>query len=162
MSMRQLAHLLRRAPWIVSIGRWLWRLKQPRFSAGVVGVVFDDEGRLLLVEHVFHPHKPWGLPGGWIDRHEHPHETIRREFLEELSMKIEVGPLLLAEANEVFGGHLDLAYLCSTRDSVGQISSELLTFDWYSVDQLPTMHGFHTRALQAALRFRKQYSQSLV
>ena len=44
------------------------------------------QGQVLLVEHVFHPYAPWGLPGGWIDRNESPSQTaVIRELQEELN-----------------------------------------------------------------------------
>src|SRR5690349_13026959 len=97
--MRRLAAFLQKAPWLVLIARIFWRLTQPKFSAGAVGVIFDEQGRVLLVEHVFHPYAPWGLPGGWVDRHENPGQTVQRELHEELDLSVEVGPVLLVEVD---------------------------------------------------------------
>ncbi|MBZ0287924.1 MAG: NUDIX hydrolase, partial [Anaerolineae bacterium] len=81
---RGVAMTIRRAPWLAITARALWRIRQARFSAGVVGVVFNDAGDVLLVEHVFHPYTPWGLPGGWVDHREDPARTLEREMREEL------------------------------------------------------------------------------
>ena len=84
-------------PWIVNVGRVIWGFSRARFSAGVIGVVFDDNGHVLLVEHVFHPHLPWGLPGGWIDKHESPADAVQRDFREELELVISADKVLLTE-----------------------------------------------------------------
>jgi 8-oxo-dGTP pyrophosphatase MutT (NUDIX family) len=147
--MRQLATFLQKAPWTVNLARSVWRLRQPKFSAGAVGVVFDDLDRVLLVEHVFHPYTPWGLPGGWVDRRENPAETVRRELLEELCLEVTVGPVLVAEIG--YGNHLDLAYLCRAVSTIGALSRELLAYRWYDIQQLPKLYPFHHLAIQQAI-----------
>jgi 8-oxo-dGTP diphosphatase len=146
---RQVANIVQRAPWLVYTARAIWRIRQPRFTAGVVAVVFNELGQILLVEHVFHPHRPWGLPGGWVDRHENPGETILRELREELELNAELGPLLLADIS--FGNHLDLAYMCYLNGSIGKLSSELLDYRWIDPTDLPRLHDFHYNAIQQAL-----------
>src|SRR6266508_3158068 len=91
------------------------RLLAPRHYAGAVAAVFDQAGRVLLVEHVFRTDHPWGLPGGWISRGEAPSEAVVREIREELGMEIEVRELVAAGrvpatrmANHP--SHLGLAY----------------------------------------------------
>ncbi len=159
--MRRVSQLLQKAPWIVAVARLFWRLGQPKFTAGVVGVVFNAQGQVLLVEHVFHPYAPWGLPGGWIDRNESPSHTAARELQEELQLTVEVGSLLLVEVD--FGNHLDFAYLCNATSPVGILSSELLDYGWYDTSALPKLHRFHYKAIKSALevRMRKESTASI-
>lgn len=147
--LRRVATLLQKVPWLASSAMRLWRWRQARFSAGVAGVIFNTEGQVLLVEHVFHPHAPWGLPGGWVDRHESPADALQREMREELALEVTIGPVLLCELD--FGNHLDLAYLCYTGGSVGPLSSELLDHGWFSTFSLPRLHKFHYRAIIRAM-----------
>ena len=147
--LRRVAGVLQSAPWIASSAMWLWRWRQARFTVGVTGVVFNPAGQVLLVEHVFHPHAPWGLPGGWVDRREGPAEALRREMQEELELDVALGPVLLVELD--FGNHLDMAYLCNASGNIGQLSSELLDHGWFSVSELPRLHKFHYRAIVRAL-----------
>jgi 8-oxo-dGTP pyrophosphatase MutT (NUDIX family) len=146
---RATAHTIRRAPWIAITARWFYRFLQARFSAGVVGVIFNADGEVLLVEHVFHPYHPWGLPGGWVDRREDPAATLIREMREELELQVEVGPVLLAKVD--YGSHIDLAYLCHQTGPIGTLSGELLGYRWLPPDNLPRLHSFHYRAIQRAL-----------
>ncbi len=147
--MRRVAEVLQKAPWIVGAARSIWRLGQPKFTAGAVGVVFNPQRQVLLVEHVFHPYAPWGLPGGWIDRNENPSQTVIRELREELHLTVEANSLLLVETD--FGNHLDFAYLCDAKSAVGKLSSELLDYGWYDINALPNLHRFHYRAINSAL-----------
>ena len=94
---RQLAGWLQHSPplrWLLALGV---RLIVPRHYVGTVGAIFNDAGQVLLIEHVFRPHFPWGLPGGWIERNESPAETIRRELEEELGLTVEIKQILLCE-----------------------------------------------------------------
>ncbi|MCK6628723.1 MAG: NUDIX hydrolase [Anaerolineae bacterium] len=92
---QQLAGWLRR----FRLLRWLLavavRLVTPRHYVGAVGAIFNEAGQVLVMEHVFRPHFPWGLPGGWVERGEDPAETVRREVAEELALAIEVKQLVL-------------------------------------------------------------------
>jgi ADP-ribose pyrophosphatase YjhB (NUDIX family) len=90
---RQLATLLRRFTplrWLLALAV---RLFAPRHYVGAAGVVFNEMGQILLIEHVFRAHFPWGLPGGWVEHGETPAETVRREVEEELGLRIEVKQL---------------------------------------------------------------------
>lgn len=147
--MRRVAQFLQKAPWIIGAARSVWRLGQPKFTAGAAAVVFNTHGQVLLVEHVFHPYAPWGLPGGWIDRNESPSQTVMRELQEELHLTVEASALLLVETD--FGNHFDFAYLCYAKSAVGQLSNELLDYGWFDTNALPKLHRFHYLAITAAL-----------
>lgn len=69
------------------------------------GVLFDDTGRVLLG---LNPREEWELLGGRADPEDvDPAATIRREFLEEAALAVEVGELIdiwyydVAEAGRV-------------------------------------------------------------
>jgi ADP-ribose pyrophosphatase YjhB (NUDIX family) len=139
------AQFLRQFPWLLAAAQPVFRLTRPCFTAGVVGVVINDGGEVLLVEHVFHPTSPWGLPGGWVDRHEDPAQALVRELQEELELTAEVGQVLLVGAQTA--RHLDFAYLCRATGSVGALCSELLDYRWTALDHLPPLLPFHRRAV---------------
>ena len=119
---------------------------------GVVGIVFDEQARVLLVEHVFHPQIPWGLPGGWIDRNEEPSEGVARELKEELELVVQAEQIILVE--KAFNNHIDLAFLCNASDrKIGEVSNELLGYKWYALDELPALKQFHIKAIHRAFHY---------
>ena len=94
---QQIANWLQRFAllrWGLRLGVYLF---MPRQHVGVVGVLFNQMGQVLLAEHVFRPLFPWGLPGGWIGRGEDPAKALEREFEEELGLQVMVKQLLLCE-----------------------------------------------------------------
>jgi 8-oxo-dGTP pyrophosphatase MutT (NUDIX family) len=140
---RQVAGWLQRFPplrWLLALAV---RLIVPRHYVGAVGAIFNDAGEVLLMEHVFRPYFPWGLPGGWVERGESPAEAVRREVKEELGLQVEVKHLLLCE---VQGGHmanttplgLGMVYYCRLvgdsagfdREATVRKEREILTIEW--------------------------------
>ena len=144
---RRLATWLQRS----ALLRWALQLAVyffiPRQHVGVVGALFNEAGQVLLVEHVFRPHFPWGLPGGWINRGEDPAKAVQREFEEELGLKIVVGPLLLCQPQGGGTGvprGLGLAYFCRLVDGHSALadlaqtrsSYEVLAVEWLDPDHI--------------------------
>lgn len=136
----------------------LWRrLRQPWITVGVLGAVFDEAGRLLLVEHVFHPHCPWGLPGGWMNRNEDPADTIRRELAEETGLQVTVEQIVLIQRTPDVSAHLDVAILCRALPGPITLSGELLAYRWCDPTDtviLPKLVAFHRQVIGAALALR--------
>lgn len=139
---------LRRYPLLMRVLYFFYRRIQAHYTLGVVGVIMDQQGRVLLVNHVFHPEIPWGLPGGWVDRHEAPDHAVRREIAEELGLHVEVGQMVML--NRQFDNHLDLAFVCHvTGDPEPRhLSFELTAYAWFQPDDLPRLHKFHYDTIQ--------------
>jgi ADP-ribose pyrophosphatase YjhB (NUDIX family) len=126
---------------------------------GAVGAVFNDEGKLLIVEHVFHPLFPWGLPGGWMGRNEDPDETVRREVHEETGLRVQIVKPLILSRTRFMPRHIDVAYLCYAPPDAGEIrlSAELLDHRWIDPEQVsekPPMAHFHQQVIALALAER--------
>lgn len=152
---RRLAGWIRNPPllWGMKIAV---RLFAPRQCVGAVGVVFNQDGKVLIVEHVFRTDFPWGLPGGWIERGENPGETVRREIEEELKLKVEVKELLFSEQvalvpKSSHPRHLGLAYYCKFISGVVANTPEILSVEWadpHSIKQ--EMAPFQRKAIIVA------------
>ncbi len=154
---RRIANLIRRFPKLISLPYRLFRFVQTKYTVGVVGVVFNEKGQVLLVEHVYHPKLPWGLPGGWVNHNEDPKIAVEREFTEELSLKVEVCQILSIE--KTYHNHLDIAYLCHSSEAIGELSDELLDYQWFNLEQLPTIKSFHYQAIQESYRIFRDRKQ---
>lgn len=145
---RTIATIFRKHTWLGIPLYTMIRLFRPKYSLGAVGVIFNSERQVLLVEHVFHPKTPWGLPGGWVNRHEDPATTVIRELQEELSITVTIKQVVAVKS--LSHNHLDLAYLCHTTEPIGKLSNELLAYQWFDIDDMPQILSFHYLAIQQA------------
>lgn len=145
-----LARALRQFPFMADGMRVLIGLIQARYTAGVVGVIFNEAGEMLIVEHVFHPRNAWGLPGGWMGARESPSAALARELREELELEVEIVCPLIIDNAYYSKAHLDIAFLCHAKSGIGVLSNELFSYQWISLDGLPRLMPFHNRAIQAA------------
>jgi 8-oxo-dGTP pyrophosphatase MutT (NUDIX family) len=146
---------------MLRIAAWF---KAPRQPVGAVGVVFDDLGRVLLVEHVFRTDFPWGLPGGWVERGEDPRDTVRREVQEELGLSVDVGSLLLSEQiglteKSTHPPHLGLAFACRLLSGTCRVSSEVVSVEWVSPGEIQQqLAPFQSKAIRSANSSRHSVS----
>ncbi|GAB4570451.1 MAG: 8-oxo-dGTP diphosphatase MutT [Anaerolineae bacterium] len=154
-----IANLLQRHPLLGMLGHRLIRSVQARFTAGAVGVILNEKGQILLLKHVYRPRYLWGLPGGYVARHENPADTVVRELLEETGLRVRVEAPLLVERG-IFRDHLDFAFLCAVvqgNNDAMRLSSEILDYRWLRRDELPELLGFQQRAVDLALTYREEH-----
>lgn len=71
--------------------RAYWFVTRP-FSVGVLGLVVDANGRILLVEQTYRD--GWYLPGGGVRRREPLDAALRRELREEVGVEPTAPPRL--------------------------------------------------------------------
>ena len=105
------------------LGYWLWRvLPMPlflryllmwvtnqKFLVGVVAVILNDQGEVLLFRHTYRKDTPWGLPSGYLKRGEVPDEALEREIMEESGLKVRIIKPLSVEGLADFP-RLDLVF----------------------------------------------------
>ena len=145
---------------------WLWkvlplptglrraylRLTHPRFLIGVMALIRDQEGRVLILEHTYRRRYQWGLPGGYLQAREHPAEGLARELAEELGLRVEVGELLVAGL--YMPDQLDLLYQVRVLSGTAQSTPEVRgwRFFWVARDTAWRSSGF--RSLSGESQFR--------
>jgi len=117
--------------------RWgLTSLVTSKFLVGVLAVIFDEQGRVLLVEHTYRPDYPWGLPGGWLKRGEGAAEAIERELLEETGFVVRATrPLLVGGDGE--RPRLDLVFSCAYESGTFRPSAEVSEARFFAPGDLP-------------------------
>jgi ADP-ribose pyrophosphatase YjhB (NUDIX family) len=86
--------LMRRFPLPLGLHWRAARAINDRFLLGVMGVIRDDAGRVLLFHHTYR-RNAWGLPSGWMERGESPLAALEREVREESSLVLRADRLLM-------------------------------------------------------------------
>lgn len=113
------------------------RIVRPRFRVGVVALVFDEEGKILLFKHTYRK-LAWGIPVGGLEYNEQPEQGVVREFYEESGITIEAERLLLADSSK-YDRHISLIYLCKIVGGEFRESYEVSEMKYFEVNDLPQM-----------------------
>ncbi|HEX8918430.1 MAG TPA: NUDIX domain-containing protein [Chloroflexota bacterium] len=117
---------------------WIQRWVVPQFLVGVVGVVQNGEGEVLLLKHTYRLAHPWGLPTGFLEGHEQPDRALERELREETGFTIEALEPALVYAHRK-RRHLNLVYRGRYIGGLFKPSLEVSEAQFFSLDGLPPM-----------------------
>jgi len=123
-------------------------LGQARFTVTVAATLFDDERRVLLLEHVFRADQGWGVPGGFIVKGEQPEEALRRELREEISIDIDEVKLLFTRTL-VRLKQVEIYYRARVVGEPKPSSFEIKQAQWFTLDDLPSSLSQDQRKLLA-------------
>jgi ADP-ribose pyrophosphatase YjhB (NUDIX family) len=117
----------------------VWLLS-PKFTVGVVGLVCDDAGDVLLLKHTYRRSAPWGLPGGGLSPGETLEECLQRELREETGLDVHVERMLSAAAHPG-RRHVDAIFACQLRAGSTlagfRPNAEIAEAGFFSPDALP-------------------------
>lgn len=112
------------------------RLGQRRFTVTAGALVFDDDGRILLLEHVFRPDSRWGIPGGFLSKGEQPDVALRRELREEVALEVTDLEFLFARTLPR-PRQVEIYFLCRPNGVPIPSSFEITKAGWFAIDDLP-------------------------
>jgi ADP-ribose pyrophosphatase YjhB (NUDIX family) len=112
------------------------RLGQRRFTVTAGAFVFDDEGRILLLEHEFRPDSRWGIPGGFLNKGEQPDLAIRRELREEVALEVDEVKFLFARTL-ARPRQVEIYFACKPKSVPTPSSFEIRNAEWFPTDELP-------------------------
>ena len=114
--------------------RQIVRLTQKTFTVSVGAIVTNEEGKVLLLDHVLRPASGWGMPGGFINHDEQPEAAIKRELCEEIGLEIESIELLQVRTIK---RHVEILMRARGR-GVGKVKSlEIKEVGWFAPDEMP-------------------------
>jgi len=130
------------------------RLVSPTFSVGAICLIERADGRVLLIRQSYRRH--WGLPGGLLERGEHPSDAARREILEEVSLHVKLvsEPAVVIEAPP---RRIDIVFRArpvneADVDQVRPTSVEIVEVGWFAPTELPELQWETAQAIQALAR----------
>jgi 8-oxo-dGTP diphosphatase len=130
-----------------SIKRLFVRVASATFLVGVLGIVVDEKGRVLLFKHTYRPFAPWGLPSGMLKPNESPAEAIEREIREETGLTVEVVDVLEVRAG-ARPQRLDVWLRCRSRGGAARPSAEVDEARFFDLDSLPPLIAEQERFLR--------------
>ena len=135
---------------------WVLWLAHSKFNVGVCTAFFDDDGRVLLLRHVFRREDRWGLPAGWAAPGETVFQTAQRELREETGMCGE--PVDILEVNSGYRLRVEIVLFGHINASQSaRLSHEIHEAAFHAVDALPdSLTTIHRNIIFEAVRRREQ------
>jgi mutator protein MutT len=126
--------LWRRAP--KALRRWTVRLSHPRFAVTAGAIVTNSSGHVLLLKHRFRPGAGWGMPGGFIEKGEHPEDALRRELREEIGLEVKQIKLFTVRTfkNPM---QVEIVFCCRAAGEIGQLGLEIQKAVWFARGEFP-------------------------
>ena len=128
----------------------------PLWLPAVRGVVFDDDGRVLLCQRADNHH--WTVITGILEPGEHPAPGLVREIFEETAVVAEteriiavgvVGPVTFPNGD--ICDFLDITFRCRYVSGEARVNDdESIAVGWFGLDELPDMSEGNLQAIRLA------------
>lgn len=126
-------------PFLSKLLHGYFLLRRP-MTLGVRAVVVNDQQEVMLVRHRYEP--GWQLPGGGVESGESPLEALRRELMEEVSLRVDRVDRFLGVFfnSEVSRRDHVMVYLVSEflQCPRSELSDEIIEHGFFSLKNLPS------------------------
>ena len=125
-----------------------WSLRRP-VGVGVLVLVRDGEGRVLLIRNSYLP--GWRLPGGAVDWGESGEQAALRELEEETGIKAESCRIssVLFRIISGLSNHILVADVGKWSGTPRLEGSEVMAIEWFSESALPAdLNGVSSEAIR--------------
>ena len=124
----------------LTTGLQLFAMRQinDQFLIGVTGIIFNNDGKILLVKHTYRDEDNWSLPGGYIKAKEHPKEGLEREVEEECGAIISADRRLKIRTDR-HSSRLDIVYVGTYMGGELKNSDETETAGFFDFNTLPVL-----------------------
>ena len=113
---------------------WLTRRFHPTFTVSAAGIITNEKGQVLLLDHVLRPVSGWGVPGGFMSRGEQPDEALRREIREETGL--ELADIRLYRCRTL-RRHIEIIMTARGIGEPEVKSREIKRLGWFDLDNMP-------------------------
>ena len=114
--------------------RRVTRLSQGKFTASVAGIITNEKGEILLLNHVFRPVSGWGLPGGFLEFGEQPEAALRREITEETGLDLRDVTVYRVR---ILKQHIEIMFTALGVGEARVLSREIKGLGWFEVENIP-------------------------
>ncbi len=109
------------------------RITQKTFTVSAAVIITNENGEVLLLDHVFRSASGWGIPGGFIVYGEQPEATVKREISEETDL--ELSDIKFLRIRTIYS-HIEILYSAKSGGKP-KISREIYQADWFKIDEMP-------------------------
>ncbi len=111
------------------------RIFQVTFTVSAAGVITNELGEVLLLNHVLRPVSGWGVPGGFLEAGEQPEAAFRREIREETGLELRDVSLY---RTRTLNRHIEIIFLAKAIGEASVQSREIIELGWFKIEEMPT------------------------
>ena len=113
---------------------FLTRRIQATFTSSAAGIITNEKGQVLLLDHVLRPASGWGIPGGFLEVGEQADAALRREIREETGL--DIGDLYLYRVRTL-KRHIEIIFIARANGEPEVKSREIRSAQWFAIDEMP-------------------------
>src|SRR5258706_7097338 len=110
------------------------RSVQVRFTVSAAGIITNERGQVLLLNHLLRPVAGWGVPGGFLNFGEQAEAAFRREIREETGLALYDVSL---HRTRTFKRHIEIIFMAKTTGDPEVKSREIIELGWFDVKNMP-------------------------
>lgn len=110
------------------------RSVQVKFTASAAGVITNERGEVLLLNHLLRPVSGWGIPGGFLEFGEQPDAAFRREIREETGLNLADVKLYRCRTIK---RHIEIIFTATAVGDAAVMSREIRELGWFDVENMP-------------------------
>jgi ADP-ribose pyrophosphatase YjhB (NUDIX family) len=134
----------------------LWKAEvvcffQTKFTVSTIAIVFNQKNEVLLFYHTYR-NNPWGLPGGFIKKSEHPNQAIVREILEESNIRISKLKLSRIVLDKILN-RLSIVFVTTSAKGTFRASKEVSASKYFPIYKLPKLPNKQAEIIKDSLQF---------
>jgi len=116
--------------------RLTMRATNNTFTVTAAGIIFNTEGKVLLLKHRFRAGSGWGIPGGFLQAGEQADEALRREMREEIDLEID-GARIFAVRTFKRQNQIEIVFVSRASGNIEPKSIEVERVAWFPPNALP-------------------------
>ncbi len=110
------------------------RVTQTKFTVSAAGIITNDAGDVLLLNHILRPESGWGVPGGFVGGGEQAEDGLRREIREETGIELKNVQLYRIRTRL---RHIEMFFLAEGVGTASVLSREISELGWFAIDKMP-------------------------
>jgi len=111
-------------------------MTQTRFTVTAGALIFNNDGKVLLLKHRFRAGSGWGIPGGFLEPGEQPEAAMRRELREEIGLEVARVEIFTSRSFKK-PQQVEILFRCHADAEAKPLTIEVERAEWFSVQELP-------------------------
>jgi len=110
------------------------RRSQVKFTVSAAGIITNERGEVLLLNHVLRPMSGWGVPGGFLNVFEQPEAAFKREVKEETGLDVtDINIVRLRTLRR----HIEIMFQAKGIGEATVKTREITELRWFAIEDMP-------------------------